>query len=328
MNTRRRCLSQAMPQGAATGADSFPRSARAQVPTKNRLRARLTVVVATVTIASLSGWGGATHAATSGSSVVHTQTSWSAPMTGRLAPVRMVEMGDSWIAGEHCDCTTFAGLWAHDIQEQTGHQVRLTDLTGVHERSPVQDKTSGSLLWSLRHDKQTQHIVADSDIVLVSTGGNDIEPIGDQLINSTCGGPDDAKCIRQLGRLWRRNFDHMVEAIGKLRGSKPTAIRLVAEGNFFLGSADLNSLVPPGFALSGGQLMAKLYVKAVCGAAKKYDAKCIDGRPILSGPQMDQPFDENAASTFRKLTDALDAESLPELGLKTRRPCPAAHRRV
>lgn len=324
MNTAPMCLGQGKRQRAATGGDACALSARTQALAKTRSRARLTVVrvastavVSAVAIASLSGCGGATHAAATGTSGLNISTSLSAPISSGVAPVRMVEMGDSWIAGDHCACTTFAGMWAHDIQEQTGHRVRLTDLTGVHEHSPVQDKTSGSLLWALRHDKRTQRIVSHTDIVLVSTGGNDIEPIGDQLINSTCGGPNDDHCIRKLGRLWHRNFDHLVKAIGQLRGSKPTAIRLVAEGNFFLGSADLNSLVPKGFALSGGQLMAKLYVKANCDAAKKYNAKCIDGRPILSGPHMDQTFDENAPSTFRKLTKALDAESLPELGLKT-----------
>jgi hypothetical protein len=325
MNIVRRYLRHAKAHGAATGADAFALYVPAQLLAKTRLHARgLTVVkaasavvVSTLVIASLSGCVGATDAAATGTSPLLTKTSLSAPISSAVAPVRMVEMGDSWIAGEHCACTTFAGMWAHDIQAQTGHQVQLTDLTGVNEHSAVQDKTSGSLLWTLLHDKQTQHIVANSAIVLVSTGGNDIEPIGDKLINSTCGGPDDANCIRQLGLLWHRNFDHIVAAIKHLRGSKPTAIRVVAEGNFFLGSADLNSLVPKTFALTGGQLMAKLYVKAVCDAAKKYNAKCINGRPILSGPHMNQTFDENAPSTFRKLTRALDAESLPELGMKT-----------
>ena len=237
-----------------------------------------------------------------------------APVSGRAAaPLRMVEMGDSWIEGAHCSCVTFAGLWAEDIQQQTGRPVQLTDLTGVHERSPVESKTSGSLLWALRHDRQTQHVVADSDIVLVSTGGNDLERIGDQLINSTCGGPDGTRCIRGLGHLWERNFDGIAKTIAALRGTKPTAVRFVAEGNFFLGSADLNSLVPEDFALTGGQLMATLYVNANCDAAARHHAKCIDGRPILSGPDLTGTFDENSPSTFRKLTDALDALGLPEL---------------
>ncbi|HEY7043120.1 MAG TPA: hypothetical protein VH419_05575, partial [Nocardioidaceae bacterium] len=88
--------------------------------------------------------------------------------SARSGPLRMVEMGDSWIAGDHCDCVTFAGLWAADLQQQTGRAVQLTDLTGVHERSPVESKTSGSMLWALRHDRQTRHILATSDIVLVS----------------------------------------------------------------------------------------------------------------------------------------------------------------
>jgi hypothetical protein len=247
-----------------------------------------------------------------------TTASHSGTTSSGRPPLRMVEMGDSWIAGDHCGhCRTFAGVWADDIHTKTGHPVQITDLTGAKEPSSVESKTSGSLLALLLYDKQTQQLVANADIVLVSTGGNDLEPIGDKLIHSTCGGPDDAHCIRNLGQLWHRNFDGIVKAIAGLRGSKPTAIRVLAEGNFFLGSEDLNSLVPKRFALTGGQLMAELYVKAVCEATKAYHAKCIDGRPILSGPHMDQRFDENSAGTFRKLADALDAESLAELGLNT-----------
>jgi len=227
----------------------------------------------------------------------------------------MVVLGDSWIAGEHCSCTTFAGLWANDIEKQTSRDVDVTDLSGANEHSAVQDKTSGSLLWTLRHDPQSRQVVARSDIVLVSSGGNDLEPIGDQLINGTCGGAEDANCIRHLGHLWHRNFAAIAKTIAQLRGSLPTVIRFVAEGNFFLGSADLNSLVPPDFALTRGQLMARLYVAAVCDAARKYDARCVDGRKILSGPRMNHRFDENAPSTFRKIADALSAEGLSELRL-------------
>jgi hypothetical protein len=225
----------------------------------------------------------------------------------------MVEVGDSWIAGEHCGCDSFVGPWAHDIEKQTGRRVEVTDLAGANERSAVHDKTSGSLLWTLRHDPQTRQVVSHSDIVLVSTGGNDLPRIGDQLIHSTCGGPDDANCIRRLGHLWHRNFAAIAKTIEQLRGTKPTATRFVTDGNGFLGDADLNALVPPDFALTGGQLLARLYVAANCDAARKYHAKCVDGRKILSGPHMDQRFDDNAPSTFRKLADALDAEGLPEL---------------
>jgi hypothetical protein len=232
-------------------------------------------------------------------------------------PLHFVELGDSWIAGEHCACTTFAGLWAADIAEDTGHAVKVTDLTGANERSAPQDKTTGSLLWTLRHDNRTRAAIRAADIILISTGGNDLQFIGDEIINGTCGGSDGFKCIRWLGRLWHRNFDQIVKVIRSLRGSRPTAIRLVAEGNFFLGSADLNSLVPKNFALNGGALMARLYVKANCDAARKYDAECIDGRPILSGPHMNRRFDENAPSTWRKLAGALEHLGLPELCRKS-----------
>lgn len=231
-------------------------------------------------------------------------------------PLNLVILGDSWIDGEHCGgCTTFAGLWAADVQKTTGRDVRVTNLSGVNEHSAPQDKTTGSLLATLRQDSVTMAAIRNADIVLISTGGNDLPLIGDKLIKGTCGGADGRACIRWLGQLWHRNYDAIVGRIVSLRHGKPTATRLVSGGNRFLGDADLNSLMPSGFATTGGAFLATVEVGAICDAAKKYHAICIDGRPILSGPHLDKRFDENSPSTFRALAHALTAAGLSELRL-------------
>lgn len=241
---------------------------------------------------------------------------YTAQQVSQRQPLNFVVLGDSWIDGEHCGgCTTFAGLWAADVQKRTRRDVRVTNLSGANERSAPQDKTTGSLLTTLRKDSVTMAAISNADIVLISTGGNDLPLIGDKLIHGTCGGPDGRACIRWLGRLWHRNYDAIVGRIVSLRHGQPTAIRLVIGGNPFLGSADLNSLMPPGFATTGGAYLTSVEVGAICDAAQKYHAVCIDGRRILSGPHLDKRFDENSPSTFRALAHALTAAGLPELGL-------------
>jgi hypothetical protein len=223
-------------------------------------------------------------------------------------------MGDSWIAGEHCSqCTTFAGLWAADIEKRTHRPVEVVDFSGHNERSAPHDKTTGSLLWTLQHDPETMNAVARADIVLISTGGNDLP--GDAILGGTCGGPDANDCIRSLGTRWHRAYDEILAGILHLRGGRHIAIRLVAAGNPFLADADLRAMVAPKVAMSTGGLIAEVAARAMCEAATTHHAKCLDVRVALTGPHYDKPYDENADSTFRTIAHLLEQAGLPELGL-------------
>jgi hypothetical protein len=51
----------------------------------------------------------------------------------------------------------------------------------------------------------------------------------------------------------------------------------------------------------------------MCGAAQAHDAVCVDVRPIVNGPSLDQPGDENAPEVMQAIADALLAAGLPEL---------------
>ena len=277
--------------------------------TQARRAAVAVVALAVLMLAGCSTNGPTTNDDAGSSTLTTTQSAG-------VRPLEFVELGDSWIAGEHCGyCTTFAGLWAADIEQRTGRTVNVTDFTGGNERSAPQEKTTGSLLWTLQHDQDTIAAIRKADIVLIATGGNDI-PM-DKLFEGQCGGQDGYACIRSLGPLWHRNYDAIVHAIVDLRNGQPTAIRLLNESNPFLGAAEIYSLVPPEVARTGGALIAKLAGKAMCDAAGKYSAVCIDGRRTLTGPHFDRRFDENAPSTFRALADELDAAGLQELGVST-----------
>ncbi len=51
----------------------------------------------------------------------------------------------------------------------------------------------------------------------------------------------------------------------------------------------------------------------MCGAAAAHGAARVDVRPIINGPTMDKPGDEEADSTMQATADALVATGLPEL---------------
>ena len=242
----------------------------------------------------------------------------SSPATASASPsaaaLTYVAFGDSWPEGAHCDgCTAFPELWAEAIRAQTGRVVTFTDLTGQGEGGPEESKTSASLLDSLRMNESNRAAVRGADIILIATGPNEIGPVQVSLRAGTCGGPDGAECIRALGRTWRNNFDAILAEINALREGRPTAVRLVSAGNPFLSEPEMNEGMPAGFATNQGALMFEQLTTAMCESASAHGAGCVDVRPILNGPKMDQSVDENSPQSMQAVSDALARTGLPEL---------------
>jgi hypothetical protein len=222
-----------------------------------------------------------------------------------------VALGDSWPEGGHCGgCRTFAALYADGLQKLTGEPVNFVHLTGD---SVAADSTV--LLASLRTDERTRAAVAKADVVMIATGPNEMGSAVEPSAAGTCGGSDDARCIRALGDVWASNFNASVEEIERLREGKPTAIRLVNAANPFISVPSMTTDLglDEDFASTGGALIFELLTDAVCDAAKAHEAKCVDVRPILNGPNLDEPTDENSAGNMQAIADALVATGLAEL---------------
>jgi hypothetical protein len=242
-----------------------------------------------------------------------TMPSTAAPSTTSSA-LSYVAFGDSWPEGAHCNgCTTFAGLWADDLEAETGREIEFTDLTGASERSAAESKASASLLETLQTSEPSRAAVENADIVLIATGPNEMEQVFAPVQAGTCGGPDQFDCIRDLGQVWSVNFDAILTEIETLREGKPTAIRLVNAANPFVSVPEMNVGLPENFATTGGALIFELLTVAMCDAAAAHNAVCVDVRPLLNGPSMDQAVDENSPDSMRSITDALLATGLPEL---------------
>ena len=221
-----------------------------------------------------------------------------------------VALGDSWPQGNHCGhCRTFAGRYADGLEAELGVPVEFVDLTG----DATTDSTA--LLKSLRENSRIREAVERADIVLIATGPNEMEGTGTQVATGTCGGDDGFDCLRALGETWTSNFDASVAEILALRGGRPTAIRLVNAANPFLSVPSMITELglPDDFATTGGALLFQLLTDAVCGAAKKHAGRCVDVRPILNGPAMDQATDENSLENMQAIADALVATGLAEL---------------
>ena len=221
-----------------------------------------------------------------------------------------VALGDSWVEGAHCGgCRTFAGLYADGLEELTGETVEFIDLTG--------DRTTDStaLLESLRTDDEIRAAIAEADVILIATGPNEgsvtTEPLGD----GTCGGADNLDCIRALGERWTANFDASLDEIERLREGRATAVRLVNAANILTSVPSIATELglDEDFASTAFALNFELLTEAICGAADAHDAQCVDVRPILNGPNFDEPTDENSPENMQAIADALIETGLPEL---------------
>src|SRR5262245_15464851 len=172
-------------------------------------------------------------------------------IAGEPENLTYVALGDSWPEGDHCStsCRTFPQIHAEDLTNSLGEHVTLHNLAGSPQ--PYFDTPGGGgstgLLKALRTDEAFRDEVATGDIIVISTGPNDLERIGEAIEKGTCGGKDDTACVAELDRRWHRDFDAILGEIEGLRTGRPTAIRLVNAANPFndpsLGPADRKSVV-------------------------------------------------------------------------------------
>jgi hypothetical protein len=279
------------------------------------------LLLAGIAVIAIAGCGGSaassmpavTGAPASAASAVPSATGTGTPAPS-TNPLRFVAFGDSWPAGEHCNgCRHFPELWADGLRTLSGRPVQLTDYTGERERSLADGKDSTTLLRTVLNESTTRAAIADADIILISTGPNEFGLVTEPIKAGTCGGRDDADCIRALGERWSANFHAILDEIVALRAGRPTVIRLVNGANPFVSYPEMVEGMPKGFATGNGALTVQLLTDAMCDAAEAHDAVCVDVRPLLNGPSMLEPAQEESTEAIRAVADALIATGIDEI---------------
>ena len=67
------------------------------------------------------------------------------------------------------------------------------------------------------------------------------------------------------------------------------------------------------FGKTHGRMIVELLANEMCASARDSGAVCVDTRPIINGPTLDDPVSDESAESFQKVADALVATGLPEL---------------
>jgi len=216
-----------------------------------------------------------------------------------------VALGDSWPFGAHCGgCTPFPELYARALE--SAGPVVFEDLT-------LDGGTTSDLVAMLDAADAVREDVAEADVVVISVGGNDMEMSGPDWLAGTCGGPDGMTCWRRLARSWERNMGRLLDRVAELREDRPTAVRVLSAANEFLSDEGLLRDFGKDFGREEGATIMAWQKRAFCRAAGERQMKCLDLRPVLNGPELDQPADVNSQASMQAVADALLAMGLPEL---------------
>jgi hypothetical protein len=223
-----------------------------------------------------------------------------------------VAFGDSYPEGAHCPgpCTMFPERYATGIHEMTGRETVFTDFTGSQEPGLPADEheTTASLLTSLRFNAATRDAVRSADIIMITSGSNEIHHALD------CDEAVLPDCVEALQRLWLVNYDAILDEIALLRDGAPTAIRLVGNQNDFISDPGLAAAgADVGIDAAMGARIFRHLNEAACDVAADHGAICLDLRPLINGPTMDQPGDSHSETNLQAIADALLATGLPEL---------------
>jgi hypothetical protein len=221
-----------------------------------------------------------------------------------------VALGDSWAEGAHCNgCRTFPQIHAESLEKTLGEEVTFVDLAGQAQPffNTPEGGGSAGLLQALREEEWFRAEVAEGDIIMIETGSNDGGDIFEPIMDGTCGGKGDIGCVVPLAGTWKRDFDAILDEIEGLRGAQPTAIRLVNSGNAF---------IDPRFSaatLRGFDAFFEELTVALCDAAEAHDAVCIDVRPVLNGPDFEQPLNDGTQEAMDAVAQLLLDAGVSEL---------------
>jgi hypothetical protein len=198
------------------------------------------------------------------------------------------------------------------VRADTGRWIEFKNLAG--QAQPGFGTLGGgmaSLLDAVRTSEAFRTKVASGDIIVIATGPNEGEAVGAAVAAGTCGGADNFECVRELGQSWSEDLDAILGEIEQLRSGQPTAVRLVNAANAFIGTT------LPGMDEATSAAFSELFFEeltvAMCENAKDHRVECLDVRPILNGPGLDQPVDDSSIESMTAVADALTQMGVSEL---------------
>jgi len=189
------------------------------------------------------------------------------------AVTAVTAVGDSVPYGTACHCAPYPELSSEDLSTAVSGDVRTFN-------NAVPGDTTGDVLSQLQHDQSTMADVAQSEVVLVEVGANDI------AYSSQCG--TDVSCYQPDLTDAVANLDQIVDRVRQLAAGRAVAIVLLDYWSVWLGgeyAAAQGAAYEQAATTLTQQLNAQ--IRAIAAASR---SAYVDLRTAFRGP--DDTWDE------------------------------------
>lgn len=143
-----------------------------------------------------------------------------------MAPLHVVGIGDSVMAGTNCNFETIMTGFAHVMADRTGRDVTAANLG-------VPGYTTNDLLDQLHNDAKARQEVASADILIVIIGANDLSDALDSWNQSDC----DASCYQPQVDAMGTRLASVLSLVRSLRAGQPMTVLVDNYWNVFTDGA-------------------------------------------------------------------------------------------
>jgi lysophospholipase L1-like esterase len=145
-----------------------------------------------------------------------------------LSPLTYTALGDSITFGLWAPIGQgYVPLYAQHIQADTGRLVNTYNLG-------IPGWTSADLANAIRNYFAYRLSVYFSNVVTWYIGGNDLNHARSSYKSKGCGGPDNQQCLRNAVYNFKLNWDTITYEVLRLRGGRPTLLRVATIYNPFV----------------------------------------------------------------------------------------------
>jgi len=155
-----------------------------------------------------------------------TATVIATPSATPPAPLHVVGIGDSVMAGTNCNCETIMTGFAHVMADHTGRDVTAANLG-------VPGYTTNDVLDQLHNDAKARQEVASADILIVIIGANDLSDAFDSWSQSDC----DAACYQPQVDAMGSRLTAVLSLVRSLRAGQPMTVLVDNYWNVFTDGA-------------------------------------------------------------------------------------------
>jgi lysophospholipase L1-like esterase len=268
------------------------------------------VVMALVVLAGCSSTAGSGSSAGSSAPSTSPAAPASVSATQPAAGIVYLALGDSNVYGDPGDCgncTTYPHLLAARLRSATGKTVRLIDasqhnkLTSSALLSEIRTDNwnEGGSAYPMRTRLSPRAAIAAANLITITVGANMIPWYDDP---DPCKHDYGTACVALIEKPVMTDLDHILGEIQKIRGGKPTAVRVTTFHNDLLKGPGYDPAI---FTTSGSDAFSKAAIAQagttartfletwshdMCATAKTHGARCLDIYHLVGGPRGDHPL--------------------------------------